>query len=68
MRSDDTASIKSSILVQKLEQNFMIMIRGGFRGGALTPLQGFDPLPTQRVPPLVLFKKSIFGLQTLKLF
>ena len=25
------------------------------------PPQGFDPLPTQRVPPLVLFKKSIFA-------
>ena len=28
--------------------------------------QGFDPLPTQKVPPLVLFKKSIFGRPTLK--
>ena len=30
--------------------------------------QGFDHLPTQRVPPLVLFKKSIFGRPTLKCF
>ena len=29
-------------------------------GGADAPSQGFDPLPTQRVPPLVLFKKLIF--------
>ena len=27
--------------------------------------KGFDHLPTQRVPPLVLFKKSIFGRPTL---
>ena len=30
--------------------------------------KGFDHLPTQRVPPLVLFKKSIFGRPTLKFF
>ena len=30
-------------------------------GGGRPFLQGFDPMPTQRVPPLVLFKKSIFG-------
>ena len=38
---------------------------GGFR---MPPAQRFDPLPTQRVPPLVLFKKSIFGRLTLKVF
>ena len=32
------------------------------------PLQGFDPLPTQRGPPLVLFKKSILGRTTLQFF
>ena len=32
-------------------------------GGRLLP-QGFDPLPTQRVPPLILFQKSIFGRPT----
>ena len=38
-------------------------------GGGRTPSpQEFEPLPTQRVPPLVLFKKSIFGLPTLKFF
>ena len=44
--------------------------RGGFRGGGgrSPPPQGFDPLPTQRVPPLILFKKSIFGRPTLKFF
>ena len=49
--------------------------RGGFRGGgggreadAPPPPQGFDPLPTQRVPPLILFLKSIFGRPTLKFF
>ena len=49
--------------------------RGGFRGGGggaggrpLPSPQGFDPLPTQRVPPLILFKKSIFGPPTLKFF
>ena len=30
--------------------------------------QGFDPLPTQRVPPLVLFRKSSFGWPILKFF
>ena len=44
--------------------NNLILSRGGFRGGGGgggdAPPQGFDPLPTQRVPPLVLFKKSIF--------
>ena len=34
---------------------------GGGGGGAEAFLQRFDPLPTQRVPSLVLFKKSIFG-------
>ena len=46
-------------------------ISGGFRGGGggrPPPPQGFDPLPTQRVPPLVLFKKSIFGRPTFKFF
>ena len=46
--------------------------RGGFRGGGgggdAPPPQGFDPLPTQRVPPLILFQKSIFGRPTLKFF
>ena len=37
-------------------------------GGRAPPPQGFDPLPTQRVPPLVLFKKSNFGRPTLKFF
>ena len=46
---------------------------GGGRGGGRPPPppplpQGFEPLPTQRVPPLVLFKKSIFGRPTLKIF
>ena len=50
----------------------MVIFRGGFGGwgggggggegvDTLFSLQEFDPLPTQRVPPLVLFKKSIFG-------
>ena len=30
--------------------------------------QGFDPLPTQRVPPLVFSKESVFGRPTLKFF
>ena len=34
---------------------------GGGRGLADASSQGFDPMPTQRVPPLLLFKKSIFG-------
>ena len=37
-------------------------------GAADAPPQGFDTLPTQRVPPLVLFKKPIFGRPTLKVF
>ena len=45
----------------------IISIRGGFRGGGrlgerpLTPLQGFDPLPIQRVPLLYYFEISVFG-------
>ena len=49
------------------KKSMMMMIRGGFGGGGgragggrLFP-QGFDPLPTQRVPPWVLFRKSMFG-------
>ena len=48
--------------------------RGGFRGegrggwGRTPSLQGFEPLPTQRVPPLVLFKKSIFAYRSQKFF
>ena len=41
---------------------------GGGAGGADAPPQGFDPLPTQRVPPLILFQKSIFARPTLKFF
>ena len=42
---------------------------GGGGGGGRTPTpQGFDPLPTQRVPPLILFQKSIFGRPTLNFF
>ena len=41
---------------------------GGGGGGADASPQGFDPLPTQRVPPLILFQKSIFGGPTLKFF
>ena len=37
-------------------------------GGADAPPQGFDPLPTQMVPILVLFQKSIFGRPNLKFF
>ena len=40
----------------------------GGAGGADAPPQGFDPLPTQRVPPLILFQKSIFCRPTLKFF
>ena len=40
--------------------------RGGGRTPPFSPPQGFDPVPTQRVPPLVLFKISIFGRPTLK--
>ena len=53
----------------------MILVRpgadlggGGGGGGGRPPPQGFEPLPTQRVPPLALFKKSIFGRPTLKFF
>ena len=35
---------------------------------APSPPQGFDPLPTQRVPPLILFQKSSFGRPTLNFF
>ena len=38
---------------------------GGGRGADAPPPQGFDTLPTQRVPPLILFQKSIFGRPTL---
>ena len=42
---------------------------GGGGGGGRPPFsQGFDTLPTQRVPPLVLFKKSTFGRPNLKFF
>ena len=41
---------------------------GGGGVGRLPFPQGFEPLPTQRVPPLVLFKKTIFGRLTLKFF
>ena len=41
--------------------------RGGFKEGR-GGFQGFYPLPTQRVPPLELFQKSIFGRPTLKIF
>ena len=40
---------------------------GGGGGRTLLPLQGFDPLPTQRAPPpLYYFEISIFGWLTLK--
>ena len=51
------------------DENKAELTRGGFRGGGgRTPPspQGFDPLPTRRVPPLILFQKSIFGRPTLK--
>ena len=42
---------------------------GGVGGVDAPPLpQGFEPLPTQMVPPVVLFKKSVFGRPTLKFF
>ena len=46
-------------------------IKGGGEGagrGEQPPSQGFDPLLTQIVPPLVLLKKFIFGQPTLKFF
>ena len=42
--------------------------RGGGWGCGRPFSQGFDPLPTQSVPPLILFQKSSFGRPTLKLF
>ena len=45
----------------------MAEIRGGFRGADASLPQGFDSLPTQRVP-LELFKKSTFGQATLIFF
>ena len=44
--------------------------RDGFTEGAgdASHSQGFEPMPTQKVPPLVLVKKSIFGRPTVKLF
>ena len=38
----------------------------GGGGGRPSSPQGFDPLPTERVPPSILFQKSIFGRPTLK--
>ena len=52
----------------------LFITRRGFRGGgvgwrwAIAFPQGFDPLPTQIVPHLILFNKSIFGRATLKFF
>ena len=55
----------------------MMVFRGGFWGGGAgggggggrTPFsQGFDPLPTQRVPPLILFQKSLFWPTDPKIF
>ena len=40
----------------------------GGRGRSFPTLQGFDPLPTQRVAPLNYFELSIFVLVTLKFF
>ena len=44
--------------------------RGGYRGrGEDTPLpQGFDPLTTQKVPPVVLFQNPNFWLADPKIF
>ena len=38
---------------------------GGGSAYAPPPPLGFDPLPTQRVPALVVLKKSLFGRPTL---
>ena len=43
-----------------------VLLAGADLGGGRP--QGFDSLPTQRVPPLILFQKSIFGRPTLKFF
>ena len=40
---------------------------GGGKGGVRSFSQGFDPQPTQRVPPLYFFEISIF-LTDLKVF
>ena len=42
-------------------------LRGAVGADALLP-QGFDSLPTQRVPPLYYFEISIFGDGLLKFF
>ena len=43
--------------------------RGGGNGwGVCPPSQGFDPLPTQRVPPLYYFEISLFSLTDPKFF
>ena len=46
----------------RLSRNIHARGRGGFRGGAGSDFffQGFDLLPTQRVPPLYYFEISIF--------
>ena len=60
----------------KIEENKHIRRQGRTWGGGLgrremdgrLSSQGFDPLPTQRVPPSNYFKISIFGLPTPKFF
>ena len=56
-------------LQNKENQTADLLDTGADLGGRTLPLpQGFDPPPTQRVNPLILFQKSIFGRPTLKLF
>ena len=56
---------KFFIFLNLIFQNVLnlFVTRSWFRGGAGADasLQGFDPLPTQRVPPLYYFEKFIFG-------
>ena len=49
-----TQSVDQPALGEKVK---IFLHRGGFRGRGTPPLpsQGFDPLPTQRVPPLYYF-------------
>ena len=64
--STNCLSLNGSI--EMLQSSHVVLFSCRLNLDTQVDTKGFDHLPTQRVPPLVLFKKSIFGRPTLKFF
>ena len=67
--SSDRDKLRHQKIEIKINQKFKkFNSNKSLSGGGGDDLFSGNPLPAQRFPPLVLFKKSLFGRPTIKIF